>query len=462
MSNTPPTNPPSPWHDGERIVRRRAGVEEQMEPIGPRAVINVLPGRHRALYAELPYLVVGTVDESGNPWASLISGPPGFIRAPDQGHLEITGKLFAEDPASTGWIAGASVAMLGIELLTRRRIRANGLLRTVTETLAVLEIQQAFGNCPKYIQAREVTFSPESLSPRRRQATVVDGLDDESRRIIAAADTFFVASYTDRQGNPGRAVDVSHRGGKPGFVRVENDRLSIPDFSGNQYFNTLGNFVHNPRAGLLFVAFATGDLLHLTGDVVIDFDTPESRAFAGAERVWHVDVRRCVSRRGVLPLRFTAGELAPTSVTTGSWEAARSRLAVADRVDRWQPFRVTAIAQETRDIKSFSLARTDGGNLPPFAAGQHVPIRLALHACRAAEERLYTLSTAPGDHVKKDGVAAAMTAVLFDGAAMARRNLSTAAHLLQQMECRMWDLLRTFHRGARQLRDCRAKRLRIV
>jgi hypothetical protein len=55
-----------------------------------------------------------------------------------------------------------------------------------------------------------------------------------------------------------------------------------------------------------------------------------------------------------------------------------------------------------------------------------------------------------------------MTAVLFDGAAMARRNLSTAAHLLQQMECRMWDLLRTFHRGARQLRDCRAKRLRIV
>lgn len=293
-----------------------------MEPIGPRAIIGVVPGRHRAFYAELPFLVTGTVDLQGNPWTSVIAGPPGFIRGPDPLHLEIAGTLSAEDPARSGWTAGASVAMLGIELLKRRRIRANGVLERVTDELAVLEVQEVFGNCPKYIQARDVTFSPESLPQRRDEAETVEGLADESRRIIAAADTFFVASYTDQQRRIGRAVDVSHRGGKPGFVRVHDNRLSIPDFSGNQYFNTLGNFVHNPRAGLLFISFATGDLLHLTGDVVIDFDSPELRMFAGAERVWHVDVRRSVSRRGVLPLRFSAGELAPTSIATGSWEPA--------------------------------------------------------------------------------------------------------------------------------------------
>ena len=399
MLTTPPLEPRSPWHDGEREIRRRAGVEQQMESVGARAIIGVLPRQHRAFYAGLPFLIVGTVDQHGDPWASIISGPQGFIEAPDQGHLKITGHVPMEDPASAGWIAGANVAMLGIEFLTRRRIRANGQLTSVTDELAVLEVQQAFGNCPKYIQAREVAFSADPLPLSRAEGTSVAGLDEESRRIIASADTFFVASYTDRQDHSHRAVDVSHRGGKSGFVRVDNNRLSIPDFSGNQYFNTLGNFVHNPRAGLLFVSFKTGDLLHLTGDVVIDFDTPESRGFAGAERVWHVEVRRSVSRPGVLPLRFTVGELAPTSVATGSWEAARSRVAIAERVDRWLPFRVTAIVQETQDIKSFSLARADSGNLPPFAAGQHVPVRLALHADRATEERLFTLSTAPEDNV---------------------------------------------------------------
>lgn len=322
MSGLPPTDPSSPWHDGERFVRRQAGVEEQMEPIGPRAIIGVLPGRHRVFYAGLPYLIVGTVDQSGDAWTSAICGPPGFIDAPDQNHVEISGGLSAQDPAGAGWSAGASIAMLGIELRTRRRIRTNGVLKSVTAARAVLEVQQAFGNCPKYIQARDVMFSADSPSQRYEQAATVDGLDAESRRIITTADTFFVTSYTDQQGGTGRAVDVSHRGGKPGFVRMENNRLSIPDFTGNQYFNTLGNFVHNPRAGLLFVSFATGDVLHLTGDATIDFDTPELRAFAGAERIWHVDVRRSVSRRGALPLRFSTNDPAPTSIATGSWPEA--------------------------------------------------------------------------------------------------------------------------------------------
>ncbi len=123
--------------------------------------------------------------------------------------------------------------------------------------------------------------------------------------MIAVADTFFVASYVDR-GSGQRQVDVSHRGGRPGFVRVGSDGvLTIPDFAGNQFFNTLGNLLVNPRAGLVFVDFATGDLLQLSGDAQVVLDDPQIAAFEGAERFWRFTPRRAVYRPGAVPLRWT-------------------------------------------------------------------------------------------------------------------------------------------------------------
>ena len=42
-------------------------------------------------------------------------------------------------------------------------------------------------------------------------------------------------------------MDISHRGGRPGFVRVDGDVLTIPDFRGNRYFNTLSNLLLEQR-----------------------------------------------------------------------------------------------------------------------------------------------------------------------------------------------------------------------
>lgn len=417
MTKLPPFDTSSPWHDGERAIRRRAGVEEQMEPVGARAVINSLLRPHRAFYAQLPYAIFGTVDEAGNPWATVIAGFPGFIHSPDATHLHIGEHPQAGDPAGAGWTTGSHVAVLGIELLTRRRIRANGQLEGVTSSQAILRVQQSFGNCPQYIYSRDAAFSRDPTTPWEGPVTASAELNDSMRSIIESADTFFVASFTDRQGNGVRAVDVSHRGGKPGFVRVEADRLSIPDFSGNRYFNTLGNFVHVPRAGLVFVNFTNGNILQVTGDVTIDFDSAVGAAFSGAERVWHVDVRRCVFRPGVLPLRFTSGDPSPNSLATGSWTAALARLGESNRIDQWQPFRVTAVTAESRDISSFALAPIDERGLPPFAAGQHVPIRIAIREGGYTEERLYTLSSAPQDRllrisVKREGP---VSGALHDG-----------------------------------------------
>ena len=45
-----------------------------------------------------------------------------------------------------------------------------------------------------------------------------------------------------------RRRDASHRGGSPGFVRVDDGDLWWPDYAGNNMFNTLGNLAADPAA----------------------------------------------------------------------------------------------------------------------------------------------------------------------------------------------------------------------
>jgi uncharacterized protein len=147
------------------------------------------------------------------------------------------------------------------------------------------------------------------------------GLGEADRALIARADTLFVATYADTD-EAGRRIDVSHRGGKPGFVRIDGDTLTIPDFSGNRFFNTLGNMVLNPRAGLLFIDFERGDVLQVSGRAEVILDSPEIATFAGAERLWRVHVRRVRARPGALALRWRFGGYSPTALATGQWPQA--------------------------------------------------------------------------------------------------------------------------------------------
>jgi hypothetical protein len=94
--------------------------------------------------------------------------------------------------------------------------------------------------------------------------------------------------------------------------------LLIPDFKGNRFFNTLGNLLGDDRAGLLFVDFASGDLLQAAGRVTIEWD-PGAVHPTGAQRLWRVDVARSWRRRGALPFTWNFGAFAPTTLATGVW-----------------------------------------------------------------------------------------------------------------------------------------------
>jgi uncharacterized protein len=158
---------------------------------------------------------------------------------------------------------------------------------------------QSFGNCAQYIQSRDLRSAPAMPAP----AETLDHLDAAAASTITQADTFFVASASGPRDRPDLGVDVSHRGGRPGFVRVDGNVLTIPDFAGNRFYNTLGNLLLYPRVGLLFIDFALGDLLQISGETEIIWDIPKEERPAGAELLWRVHVGGVRRQRNALPVR---------------------------------------------------------------------------------------------------------------------------------------------------------------
>lgn len=315
----------SPWHAGEVALQRTAGVAEKLAGRG-QLLRDHLIDQHRQFYPQLPFIVAGAVDRRGDAWATILSGKPGFLQAPDPHRLSVAAARDANDPADEGMEDGDAIGLLGIELHSRRRNRLNGLVRRHSPDSFEVVVHQSFGNCPQYIQLRAFSFVRDPATRASHAPRALDRLDERARALITEADTFFVASYIDRA-DGGREVDVSHRGGKAGFVRLDDKGgLTIPDFSGNRFFNTLGNILANPKAGLLFVDFETGDLLQLSGDAEVILDSPEIAAFQGAERLWRFAPRRILHRPDALPLRWTFQQdgWSPQSLRTGAWKSPTS------------------------------------------------------------------------------------------------------------------------------------------
>ncbi|MGA6099106.1 pyridoxamine 5'-phosphate oxidase family protein [Stutzerimonas marianensis] len=392
-----PKHRKSPWHAGERMLQQIVHASERMEVIGQKVIRDYMPDQHREFYSQLPFMVVGAVDGSGRPWATLIEGAEGFVTSPDPQHLLLAAQPDPQDPAASGLQAGNAIGMLGIELHTRRRNRINGVIQQVSAEGLEVSVEHSYGNCPKYIQERSYTRVTETAfvkAPRQDS----NCLDEYASALIRTADTLFIASYVDHDAHH-RSVDVSHRGGRAGFVKVEGNRLTIPDYAGNLFFNTLGNLQTNPVAGLLFVDFATGDMLQLSGRSELLLDSPLIKTFEGAERLLTVEVEHVVLRPAAVAIRWQFHGYADTSLATGIWEEADERVRLYEQRRQWQQWRVARVQQESRDIRSLYLEPQDSA-VVPFAPGQHLPMRIV-----AADEevlvRTYSVSSAPSDgHIR--------------------------------------------------------------
>ena len=300
----------SPWHAGELAIQDSIGMVEKMETIGRKVIREYMPDQHRQFFEQLPFAVFGAVDPQGDVWATLRAGGEGFLQSPDAQRLLAVLPRVADDPADAGMEHGAAIGMLGIELHTRRRNRLNGTLRRPSAEAAAagasraeIVVDESYGNCPQYIHVRDFRYERSPEEPSGMPPLQASKLDAEMRWLIESAGTFFVATYAD-EGR--RRVDVSHRGGPHGFVHLAEDgTLTIPDYPGNRFFNTLGNILLNGKAGLVFPDFESGGLLQMTGEAEVLLDAPELAQFAHAERLWRFKPRHIVWRENALPLRWS-------------------------------------------------------------------------------------------------------------------------------------------------------------
>lgn len=403
------------FHQGEIAIQQRLGVAEKMAKFAPMVVRDHMPEQHRQFYESLPMLFVGHSDQNHQVWASVLSSNSSFIRSDDNKSLSINVHPFNGDPLKTSLTQFSStntqslkLGLLGIELETRRRNRLSGQLSKTTGEGFNIDVVQTFGNCPQYIQSR--TMIPAKPKSENHPVETITAFDESLTEFIQQSDTFFVASSSDNANattnEASQGADVSHRGGRPGFVRVDNHKtLTIPDYLGNNHFNTLGNFKVNPSAGLLFINFDTGDIITLTGKAEILWDEPEQQTFRGAERLWQFTLEKGYRLPFVMPWRYKLQNCSPNSQMTGTWQEAEAQKRRETQKQGWINVTISKVHDESQNIRSFYLT-PENGAIPLFAPGQFIPVKLIVDGESAI--RTYSVSSSPLDpflriSVKKEG-----------------------------------------------------------
>lgn len=260
------------FHSGELDVQRRAGVAGDAARLSGMLGPAHLDGGPAKFLAQRAFAALTGRDRGGSLWISPLFGRPGFL----DGHgttLDVHAVPAESDPLRALPV-GQEVGLLAVEFAIRRRLRVNGLLGEVGPDRLVIDVEQAFGNCPSYIQQRVI--EPTATTTTTRPATESDELTEPQRALIREADTFFLGTA-----HPTRGADASHKGGSPGFVRIDGGQLWWPDYAGNNMFNSMGNIAVNPEAALLFVDFATGTTLHLSGRAELEWLAPGSSGDEG-------------------------------------------------------------------------------------------------------------------------------------------------------------------------------------
>ncbi len=277
----------TPYHEGELAIQRRAHESNIAERNGV-VIKDTIIGGALPFIRQQPMAALGSQDKEGRLWASLVFGNPGFLDpASDARSLRILLREADRQPADSLWRNIAihpGIGMLVIELGSRRRLRINGRAVSIRADQVLMEIDEAYPNCPKYIQRRHVRRLASVGSFAAGDAQHGAAFDPERTALIRRADTFFVATA-----HASRGTDASHRGGHPGFVKVlDETTLRIPDYRGNSMFNTLGNLALNPAAGLVFPDFENRRILQLTGTAEILWDQADAAGESGGTgRFWH-------------------------------------------------------------------------------------------------------------------------------------------------------------------------------
>lgn len=299
-----------PYHEGEKWVQATTGEQRPAAANGRIIADAVVPGARR-LIVHQHLLVASSLDAAGRPWSSVVLGRPGFLDVPDPQVVTVDLTAVVPTPTDPLWTnlrGRPEIGLLFIDLATRVRYRVNGRVTSEPARLRI-EVREAYPNCPQYVQRRSARLSgADGDGDHGADLRAGRRLGAAERELVRRADTVFVAS-----GHPDGRLDASHRGGHVGFVQVvDATTLRVPDYPGNSMFNTLGNLVLNPVAGLTFVDFDAGRVLQATGSTALHLDgeLPDHTA-GGTGRYWTLSLDEWRSHRLPATIAFEYLDASP-------------------------------------------------------------------------------------------------------------------------------------------------------
>jgi ferredoxin-NADP reductase/predicted pyridoxine 5'-phosphate oxidase superfamily flavin-nucleotide-binding protein len=268
-----------PWNEGEEKMHRLLRVPPQDNPTS-----TMLTPQAAFMFQRAPLLAFGTLDAQSRPWTTLWGGEPGFSEPLGGGFIGtrtlVDGK---NDPVVQALLGNGEkgdeklVAGLAIDLMTRKRVKIAGRMiagttrdidvevegeedRKQEQIQLVTKIEQSLGNCPKYLNQYEI--QPALVTAKLISQS--SALSEEGKTLISKADMFFLSTTTEDD------MDVNHRGGPAGFVRIiDATTIAYPEYSGNRLYQSLGNLQLNPRIGITFPDYETGNVLYITGTTEI-------------------------------------------------------------------------------------------------------------------------------------------------------------------------------------------------
>ncbi|KAI8907126.1 hypothetical protein BC831DRAFT_495143 [Entophlyctis helioformis] len=329
------------FHEGEVLLQKLVGFRAEAEYHYVDFIRSSMPNQHRSFFQNLRYVFVTTTSASGEPWSSVLAGPSEFVASPDPEHLVLRFHPAAGDPIADNLAHAAAIlqlgrtddatlqfGFLGIEFHTRRRNRMNGTMTAIGKNgdgswTVQVRVVQSYGNCPKYIQVREIVGmrapakpSSDTLASQESTARLGQGgLTLEMQAMVRQADTVFVGTQYVHDHAPARSsgLDLSHRGGRPGFLQVLNGGklLVLPDYKGNNMFMTMGNILKDPRASLVIPDFETGACLYITARAQT-LVAPESFAYLpGMQRLNLFEPIKAVIVHHALPYLFELRDMSP-------------------------------------------------------------------------------------------------------------------------------------------------------
>ena len=320
------------WHEGEKEIQKLTKVDTRED----NPTSQMLAPRAAYIVQRYTLMSLGTLDAEDKPWCTLWGGDPPFVQPVAQGILGIKTTVDASyDPVAKALFkgrmdgevmreegAGRMISGLSIELMDRSRWKLYGRMMAgalstthddyneeagkAGEVQLVWKIEQSLGNCPKYLNRKKIT----SHTPRPKLISDSSHLCAEALDLIAQADLFFISSAHQHED-----MDCNHRGGPAGFIRVlqptstsEASTIVWPEYSGNNLYQTLGNLMTTPQAGLCIPNFTTGDVLYLTGTTEVLVGQPASTLISKTNLAVKMHITSAILVHDGLPFRGTPAD----------------------------------------------------------------------------------------------------------------------------------------------------------